>query len=127
MIGRNVKIIDCDEWDQLVRKTYGKPYCFQQQDGCKQRGVSRLNVPAEPAEFYTNDSVPEIINGDEMGVSLSAWLARDPQQPVGDRTQQWEIDLWWHRNFYPCVQEVANDLHSKGLLEADSYLILIDW
>lgn len=28
------KIIDCFDWDELVTETYGKPYCFQQQDGC---------------------------------------------------------------------------------------------
>ena len=45
----------------------------------------------------------------------------------GFRKDQWAIDLWWERNFYPNIQMVANDLHSKGLLEAGEYTINIDW
>ena len=32
------KVVEVRDWDNLVEKTYGKPYCFQQQDGCKERG-----------------------------------------------------------------------------------------
>jgi hypothetical protein len=35
--------------------------------------------------------------------------------------------MWWERNFYPDIQIVANDLHSKDLLEAGTYIIEIDW
>lgn len=40
-----IKQIEVDDWDDLVRKTYGKIYCFQQQDGCKDRGVENISVP----------------------------------------------------------------------------------
>ncbi len=69
-----------------------------------------------------NDAIPEIVNGEERGVKLAAWLARDPKQPLAngdiDRAEQWVIELWWHRNFYPDLQVLANDLHAKGLLPA---------
>ena len=35
--------------------------------------------------------------------------------------------LFWERNFYPNVNMIANDLHSKGLLESGEYIIVIDW
>ena len=79
---------------------------------------------------YENDSVPEEVNHDDMGVSFKAWLARDPAQQL-DTKDDWErrhgLRLWWERNFYPDVQMLANDLHAKGLVEAGEYIINIDW
>lgn len=62
-----------------------------------------------------------------MGVSFAAWLARDPKQPILNQTQDYELRLFWHRNFFPDIQVVANDLHNKGLIEAGDYIINIDW
>lgn len=120
------KVIEVQEWDDVVKKTYGKPYAFQQQDGCKNRGGFSLAVPDE-AEDYENETVPEIVNGEKMGVSFAAWLKRNPKIPLPDGEAKWEIDLWWERNFYPNIQMVANDLHAKKLLKAGEYTINIDW
>ncbi len=123
-------MIDVSEWDALVEKTYGRAYSFQQQDGCKSRGVFRFSVPAESEiDADMPDSIPEKVNGEEMGVKFSAWLARDPKQKLADPDEQEDycLRLWWERNFYPDVQMVANDLHAKGLLEAGDYTINIDW
>lgn len=124
--------IDCDEWDKLVEKTYGKPYRFQQQEGCQGRGTRSFTVPDEACDDEMNDSIPEEVNGEQMGVKFAVWLARNPKQPVGSeddkcRAEQWNIDLFWQRNFYPDFQTVANDLHAKGLLPAGEYTIVIDW
>lgn len=119
-------VVEVQDWNNLVVETYGRPYHFQQQEGCKPRGVFRLTVPDEASDFE-NESVPEEINGDEMGVSFAAWLERDPAAAFDDRTQQWDIDLFWARNFYPDVQMVANDLHRRGEIEAGEYTINIDW
>jgi hypothetical protein len=125
-----VKIIEVQEWDDLVEKTYGRPYNFQQQDGCRERGIWELSVPDQYPEDYENNSISEEVNGDEMGVSFSAWLARDPEQKLVT-DNEWErehgLSLFWSRNFYPYVSMIANDLHAKGLLEAGEYVINIDW
>lgn len=123
---RTENVVAVSDWDELVTKTYGRPYSFQQQDGCKARGVFRLNVPAQ-AEDHERESVPEVVNHKEMGVSFAAWLKRDPKAPLLDGRTDHSIALWWERNFYPDVQMVANDLHSKGLLQAGEYTINIDW
>ena len=124
---QTVKLIDVHDWDNLVTETYGRPYSFQQQDGCKDRDLVSITVPDE-CEDFENDTVPEIVNGDEMGVSFKAWLARDPKTPlIEDRDDTFGLTLWWERNFYPDVQMVANDLYEKGLIEAGDYLINIDW
>ena len=123
---RTKQVIDVDEWDKLVEKTYGRTYKFQQQDGCKDRGNFRLKVPIK-TDDYEQDIVPEIVNHEEMGVSFAAWLKRDPKTPLADGKSDYTLDLWWERNFYPNVQMVANDLHAKGLLEAGDYTIDIDW
>ena len=126
---RTEKVIDVDEWDKLVKKTYGRVYSFQQQDGCKSRGTFRFSVPAEIYDFK-NDTIPEIVNGPKEGVSFAAWLARDPKAPLSGengRTDQWAIDLWWARNFYPDISMVINDLYEKGLLKKGDYAINIDW
>lgn len=128
-MGMNIKtekVISVQEWDKLVSETYGRPYAFQQQGGCQSRGVFRILVPGE-AEDFKQDKIPEVVNGEEMGVSFKAWLARDHKQSLPEDKEQWAIDLWWHRNFYPEIQTVANDLHSRGVLPAGEYTIDINW
>lgn len=120
------QVIDVSDFDDLVTQTYGKPYSFQQQDGCKDRGTVTITVPCQ-AEDFENDTVPEEINGEDMGVSFSAWLARDPKEWNGDPDDKDFVDMFWERNFYPNVEMVINDLHTKGLLPAGDYTIDIDW
>lgn len=120
------RVIEVSDWDQFVKDTYGKPYSFQQQDGCKDRGTFEFTVPNRAYDFR-NDIVPEEVNCDEMGVSFSAWLKRDPKLPLVDNDSDFSLKLWWERNFYPEFQMIANDLHSRGLLEAGDYTINIDW
>lgn len=124
------KVIEVQDWNKLVEETYGRPYDFQQQDGCKGRGVFEFSVPNEETCDFENDFVPEVVNGDEMGVSFAAWLARDPKQKLNTEDEwdrEYGLDLWWTRNFYPDVSMIINDLHKKGLLEVGEYIINIDW
>ena len=124
---RTVQIIDLQDWDKLVTETYKRPYSFQQQDGCKSRGMEELNVPSLFGDDFENDTVPEIVNDPEMGVSFAAWLARDPSKLLESDDSKSSLRRWWDRNFYPHIDAVADDLHSKGLLPAGKYLINIDW
>ena len=123
---KTTKLIEVGDWDELVESTYSRPYNFQQQNDCQERGVYHLKVPAKASD-YKNDTIPEEINGEEMGVSFAAWLARDPKEWNGDPEDQDFLDMFWERNFYPDIQMVANDLHAKGLLDAGEYAINIDW
>lgn len=124
---RTTKIVDVDEWDSVVIDTYKRPYSFQQQDNCRSRGIFYFTIPND-ADDFKNESIPEEINHAEMGVSFSAWLARNPATPIANDTQHdWCTVMWWERNFYPDVQMVANDLYAKGLLDAGDYAINIDW
>lgn len=124
------KVIDCSDWDALVIKTYGKPYCFQQQWGCQSRGNFNISISEEEIdedEADMHDSIPEVINGSEMGVKFNVWLARNPEEWNGKEEDKRFIDLFWSRNFYPDIQVIANDLCRKGLIEAGDYTINIDW
>lgn len=123
------KVIDVDDWDNLIIETYGRPYSFQQQNGCQPKGVVNITIPTE----YDNNeemhnSIPEKVNGAEMGVKFDIWLARDPNQllPTPD-DDDYCIEMFYDRNFYPDLQTVANDLYKKGLIEAGEYVIEIDW
>jgi len=124
--GSSAKLVSMGEWDELVERTYGRPYCFQQQGGCKDRGVVHMTVPDRACDFR-NDTIPEQINGSKMGVSFKAWLARDPNEWNGKLSDLNYVHMFWQRNFYPDAQMVANDLHAKGLVEAGEYAIEIDW
>ncbi len=121
------KFVDVQDFDNLVTETYGKPYSFQQQNGCQERGVYYLTVPDPNAEDFEDDEIPEVINGQEMGVSFSSWLKRDPKEWNGESGDERFLDLFWGRNFYPSIEVLANDLHSKGLIETGEYVINIDW
>ena len=118
--------IDLQDWDSFVQKTYGRQYCFQQQDGCKERGTFDLTVPSSPDD-YENPSIPETLDTEEMGVCFASWLARDPKKPLQNQKSDYELEMWWDRNFYPNIHMIANDLYEKGLLEAGDYTIIIDW
>jgi len=125
----NRKVIKVQDWDKLVKETYGKPYTFQQQEGCQERGTFTLTV--SDSDDYDDSDMPEIvpekINGDEMGVKFSAWLARDPKEWKNKEDGPHRVEMWWQRNFYPSIEMVANDLCKKGLIEPGEYDIKIDW
>ena len=121
------KVISVRDWDELVKEVYGRPYNFQQQNGCKSRGTFDFEVPYAYGEDFENDTVKEVVNGPERGVSFAAWLARDPKKPLADGRADWGVELWWDRNFYPNVDMIINDLHAKGLLDEGEYSINIDW
>jgi hypothetical protein len=127
---RKETVIDVQDWDELVTKTYGRVYSLQQQGGCQSRGRVRLTVPTdEEGEDFKNDTVPEKVNHPKMGVSFKAWLARDPKQKLRNKDDQedWSLSMWWERNFYPSLYMVADDLYAKGLIKAGEYSINIDW
>ena len=122
------KIIEVYDWDYLVTETYKRPYCFQQQEGCQDRGTYNLDISTEEVDNSDMpETIPEEVNGEEMGVKFSAWLARDSKQPIKNQTSDWQLDLFWERNFYPSIEAVANDLCRKGLIEPGKYTINIDW
>ncbi len=128
MIKYNLKrVIDCFDWDDLVIETYGKPYCFQQQDGCQPRGNVNIEISTEELEDDMPDSIPEVVNGEKMGVSFKSWLARDPKEWNGNKKDESFSSMWWDRNFYPDLQIIANDMCRKGLIEPGVYTINIDW
>lgn len=126
---QTVKQIDVDDWNSFVKKVYGKPYDFQQQDGCKERGVFYFEVPVNYLHDYKNSELPEEVNHEEMGVSFEAWLKRSPEQKLND--EEWDhpasIEMWWERNFYPDVSMIITDLHERDLLAEGDYMIDICW
>ena len=124
------KVISVHDFDKLVIETYGKPYSFQQQDGCKERGSFDFSIPDKwGAEDYENTEIPFVVNGDEMGVSFETWL-NTTEEDINKHfnpNHRWEADLFWSRNFYPSVNMIIEDLHKKGLIEEGDYTIDIDW
>jgi len=95
---RTEQVISVHDWDDLVVKTYGRPYCFQQQDGCKERQRVHITIPTGGYDL-DNDTVPEKVNGNEMGVSFAAWLKRDPKAPLADGRNDYGIELWCSQRF----------------------------
>jgi hypothetical protein len=123
------KIINVGDLDNLVVETYGKPYSFQQQDGCRDRETECITIPVKHPYDFENNSLEYEINGDEMGVSFSSWLNTTVEEINNQYPEDYEgqNDLWWERNFYPNLDMIVNDLYEKGLIEAGDYLIEIDW
>jgi hypothetical protein len=123
---QNKKVVDVSDWDRLVEQVYGRPYNFQQQDGCKSRGTHNLGVPTGYTRI--DDNINE--DGyDEEGYdnpSLKFWLSKDPKEYPAHEDKRWR-EMYWERDFYPDIDEIAEDLYRRGLLEAGEYLIDIDW
>ena len=90
---KTVNVIDLGDWDELVRTTYGKLYSFQQQDGCQDRGTYDFEVPSRwGVDDFENETLPEEVNGEEMGVSFKAWKDRDPKEHSFE--YDWENDMF---------------------------------
>ena len=123
-----IRKISVQDWNDLVTKTYGRPYMFQQQNNCKARGLEYLECPTEEYD-YTNsiDDIPKKVNNPKMGVQFKAWLKRDPSEPLGPDEKSEDLDMWYERNFYPHVSTIINDLYDKGLLKKGEFCIDIDW
>lgn len=128
-----LKYIDSSDWDKLVRKVYGKQYCYQQQDDCRDRGSYEVYPTSEDdAEFTTIDSMKIECNGDDMGVTFDLWLNTPADYftsnklTIEENGYSWD-ELWWERNFYPSANVIARDLQDKGLLEEGSFTIIVDW
>lgn len=119
---REQKIISVKDWDNLVKETYGRPYAFQQQDDCRQRGMFHLNIPCD-IEDFDDDNIPVCANAREKGVSFATWLSRE----VNKKDNELSNRLFWYRNFYPHISMIASDLYEKGLIPAGNYSINIDW
>ena len=117
--------VTCQDWDEFVVKTYGRPYCFQQQDGCRFKGTMPFSVPADRHDITSNDR--GFGEKGVMGVSFKSWLERDPKKPFDGQKYDFELEMWWHRNFYPSLSMIINDLHARGLLEEGEYTMIIDW
>lgn len=43
---KEVKFVSVQEWDRMVQDHYKRTYKFQQQEGCRERGVYWLEVPS---------------------------------------------------------------------------------
>ncbi len=125
-IYRVERIIDCNNWDTLVTRTYGKTYNIQQQDGCRESCNLYFSVPLkEPIVDYGKESIPVKINGNDMCVKFDVWLNTPAEYPT--ELSIFHHSLFWQRNFYPDYEILAHDLFKRGLLEEGEYTIRIDW
>ena len=127
---RTITIIDLQDWDKLVSDTYHKPYYFQQQDGCQPRGLYEFSLPDKwGVDDFENTEIPFEVSGEEMGVSFETWLNTSPEDTEKhfNPSYKWENEMFWHRNFYPNISCVIDDLHKRGLLPDGNYGIKIDW
>ena len=124
-----VNMVDVHDWNILVQSVYSKPYDFQQQDGCQDRGIKYITIPSEDDDLNVNENIPFKINAEVRGVRFSTWLNTSVEDINAKNPEEWPgaNNLFWERNFYPDLQTVANDLHKKGLIDAGDYIINIDW
>jgi hypothetical protein len=128
MIGKTVRLIQLQEWNDLVRETYERPYDFQQQNGCRERGTFEFTVPLEEyGRVSPDETIKDLKDTEEMVVGFDAWSSRDPKAPLSDQRCDFELNLWWLRNFYPQIEDIIDDLYSKGELVPGDYVIQIDW
>lgn len=125
-----VKLVESSELDRFVEEIYGKPFCFQQQAGCRSRGTISVTVPVKYLkDFEEGYDAKEVAESEGYySVSLKDWLDRDPDEKFqSNEKYDWETIMIWQRNFYPDIDVIFDDLHKKGLIEEGKYLINISW
>ena len=104
---REVRMIWELDFSKLVTETYGRPYSLQQQDPMLgQNEIIEVTVPDHPSVADPEQHFAE-------------WLGREVEASPDV--------LWWHREFYPELQVVLNDLRVRGLIEPGEYVIHAWW
>lgn len=122
-----IRIISLWDWDELITTVYNRPYSLQQQRGCLEKQLIEFSVPSlENYDDEMEDDIPEELDG-EMGVKFATWLARNPNTPIKNQKEDYELELFWERNFYPDFGTIVNDLHNKGYIDEGDYGIIVDW
>ena len=105
------RVIDDTDWDDFVKSVYKRPYKFQQQDGCKSRGIYSFSVPPRCIEDRDESY--------DSGVPFDEWINATPPSDMEH--------MHWERNFFPDVTMIIDDLYKKGLIESGNYIININW
>lgn len=123
---QNVKFVDVSDWDSFITEVYWKPYNFQQQDWCKDRWTYGLNTKYID-DYYEHKSIPFEVNWEIQWVRFDTWLKSDKEEIDSHFSAPYLSDLFWNRNFYPHIEELAKDLLERWLLDEWDYIINIDW
>ncbi|MEU7631747.1 hypothetical protein AB0C34_17415 [Nocardia sp. NPDC049220] len=106
---RTVTLMGEGDFSRFISQVYGRPYQLQQQREClSQNSLVEFTVPAEESEC--------------SGPSLAQWQATPPPTR-GDSREQ----VRWKREFFPQLEDVVNDLHTRGLLPAGEYALDVSW
>lgn len=126
---KKVSLIEDGEWSEFVSGIYKRPYCFQQQEGRRPRGIYEFKVPVDNPFDYRNEKIPETASTNKFGVSFKSWLERDPNSKLKTKKDDnpESLEMWWHRSFCPDCEMIMDDLYKRGLLEEGEYVINIDW
>lgn len=131
---KKATIFTLDEFDELIKKEYNKTYySFQQQDGCKDRGIEFFTVPInDPDDLdYLSMIEADAKNNklsEHCGVKFEEWLSRDKDfKWFTDENEQYRNELLWERNFYPHPEIIFNDLYKRNIIEAGTYGVYINW
>jgi hypothetical protein len=129
LLSKTKHVVEVRDWDTFVTEVYKRPYSFQQQEGCKQRGTWEFSIPFDDDWDYeeeTYDEIPIKVNGERMGVKFGVWLSKDPEEKFFP-DNSFSERLFWGRNFYPDKNTLVKDLEKKELLPEGDYIINIDW
>ncbi|WP_107661283.1 hypothetical protein [Nocardia suismassiliense] len=106
---RPVHLIRETDFSRLVTTIYQRPYNLQQQGGgLPQDSIIEFTIPAEESDW--------------TGPSLARWQAATPPAD-GDRADQTR----WEREFHPPLEDILNDLHTRGLLTPGDYALHVSW
>lgn len=105
---QTVQLIWEKDFSELVAKTYGRPYRYQQQNLDGQETIFKFSVLKE----YDDSSVS--VASDE----ITTWL-NDPRE--------FKYDFEYERESYPDFYLLLIDLKQRGLIEPGDYALHIWW
>lgn len=130
------KVVEDYHWNAFVESVFGKEpntYNFQQQNGCRDRGLYLVRVfPSEEDLLDEQELLDEEISykvngyGEMFGVSLKTWLNTSKEDTKSKVGKDYLNDLFWARHFYPTIEELVAYLYKLGLLEEGDFYIEID-
>ena len=134
---RTVIKVNHNDWNKFITEVYGKPYNFQQQDGCRSRGVYDFSLPFDFELYDEEEDFLDFVdrtdfNKNQSCVKFSVWKDekvkyKDPDKTVFYQDEYEDERLYWVRAFYPNLYTLLDDLYKKGLLEDGDYELVVSW
>lgn len=110
-----VFFVTYEDWDDFVSEVYGKPYSLEKQ----KEGISSTYVFDVPNNW--DKQTDDTYYNESYGVPLDYWKRLNADIYTFSSIE--DFNKFWHKEMFPDVRALLNDLNKQGIIETGKYVI----